>query len=174
MAASPDPVTEGIAYREMLIGLVDGADPVEVQTATIDLARTLSDEAGAALRVRPEPAEWSVFECLAHIVDAEIVMTARYRWVLAHDRPELAGYDQDLWIDRLQPSRQEPGQMLALFEALRRANVDLWQRTPVNERARAGLHAERGPETYAEMFTLIAGHDRFHLDQARRALAAVG
>lgn len=174
MAASPDPVTEGIAYREMLIDLVRGADPAVVQTQTIADARALLDAAGPALHVRPQPAEWSVFECVAHIVDAEIVMAARYRWVLAHDEPALAGYDQDLWIDRLRPTRQDPAPMLALFQALRGANVDLWGRTTDDQRARGGLHAERGRETYAEMFTLIAGHDRFHLEQARRALAAGG
>jgi hypothetical protein len=35
------------------------------------------------------------------------------------------------------------------------------------------MHAERGPETYDLSFRMIAGHDRFHLAQARRALAAV-
>jgi hypothetical protein len=35
------------------------------------------------------------------------------------------------------------------------------------------VHAERGPESYELTFRLIAGHDRFHLAQARRALAAV-
>jgi hypothetical protein len=43
----------------------------------------------------------------------------------------------------------------------------------VADRERFGVHRERGPESYALTFTLIAGHDRFHLAQARRALAAV-
>ena len=37
----------------------------------------------------------------------------------------------------------------------------------------AWLHAERGPETLELSFRLIAGHDRFHLAQAHRALDAV-
>jgi hypothetical protein len=36
-----------------------------------------------------------------------------------------------------------------------------------------GLHAERGPESYELTFRLLAGHDRFHLGQARRALDAL-
>jgi hypothetical protein len=35
------------------------------------------------------------------------------------------------------------------------------------------MHAERGPESYELTFRLIAGHDRFHLAQAERALDAV-
>ena len=57
--------------------------------------------------------------------------------------------------------------MLAAFEALRAANLDLWRRTPVEQRSRFGLHRERGPESYELTFKLLAGHDRFHLDQAR-------
>jgi hypothetical protein len=63
--------------------------------------------------------------------------------------------------------------MLELFAALRRANLDLWRRTPEELRDRFGLHRERGPESYRLTFTLIAGHDRFHLAQARRALEAL-
>ena len=49
----------------------------------------------------------------------------------------------------------------------------LWARTPEAERGRVGLHAERGPESYDLTFRLLAGHDRFHLAQARRALDAL-
>ncbi len=57
---------------------------------------------------------------------------------------------------------------------LRESNVALWKRTPPEHRARVGMHAERGPESYDLAFKMIAGHDRFHLAQAQRALDAVG
>jgi hypothetical protein len=60
-----------------------------------------------------------------------------------------------------------------LFEPLRAANLALWDRTPEEQRDRIGMHAERGPESYELTFRLIAGHDRFHLAQAERALDAV-
>jgi hypothetical protein len=60
-----------------------------------------------------------------------------------------------------------------VFEALRTANLALWRRSSPEQRARVGLHRERGPESYELMFRLLGGHDRVHLDQADRALAAV-
>jgi hypothetical protein len=36
-----------------------------------------------------------------------------------------------------------------------------------------GIHAERGRESFDLLFRMLAGHDRFHLAQARRALDAV-
>jgi hypothetical protein len=102
------------------------------------------------------------------------VSSARYRWILSHDEPPLPGYDQDLWVDALHAGRNDdPGELLALFEPLRRANVALWARSSEEDRARVGIHAERGPESYDLVFRLVAGHDRFHLTQARRSLGAV-
>ena len=63
--------------------------------------------------------------------------------------------------------------MLALFEPLRAADIELWRKTPAVDRARYGLHRERGPESYELTFKLTAGHDIFHFDQARRTLEQV-
>jgi hypothetical protein len=56
---------------------------------------------------------------------------------------------------------------------LRTANLALLAGTTPATWARTVRHPERGPESLRLMFTITAGHDRFHLAQARRALAAV-
>jgi hypothetical protein len=173
MRPSPDAVADPAGYQSHLIGLVGDRDPFEVQAATLRLMREILDAPVSALRERPERGEWSALECVAHIVDAEVVYSGRYRWILAHDTPELIGYDQDRWIERLHTPIEEPDDLLALFEPLRRANLALWTSTPVELRDREGLHRERGPESYGLSFTLVAGHDLLHLAQARRALAGV-
>jgi len=170
---TPDPVAEAAAYQDHLLGLLRDDDPAEVQAATTEAWRSLVAEAGDRVAERPEPDEWSVLECLGHAADAEIVYAGRYRWSVAHDEPPLIGYDQDLWVERLHHGRADPAELLALFEALRAANLAMWSRSTEQERARVGMHAERGPESYDLSFRLIAGHDRFHLAQARRALDAL-
>ena len=52
--------------------------------------------------------------------------------------------------------------------------AEVQSRTPPEERERFGLHAERGPESFDLLFRMLAGHDRFHLEQMRRTLEAVG
>jgi hypothetical protein len=171
---SPDPVSEPKAYQDHLLGLVGDDDPAEVQSGAPDRWRELLNRSGDHLAVRPEPSEWSVVECLGHAVDAEIVSTARYRWILAHDEPPLLGYDQDLWVDRLHAGRHDdPTALLSLLEPLRTANIALWTAASEADRARVGVHAERGRESFDLLFRMIAGHDRFHLAQAGRALDAV-
>ena len=171
--STPSEIDAPNEYRDMLLALVAGEDPAEVQAGTAAAFRSLVDQAADLVAVRPEPTEWSVLELVGHAADAEWVVGARYRWVLAQDEPDLAGYDQDLWVDRLRHLDDDPQRLLSLFEALRAANLDLWTRTPEEERERWGMHAERGPESFDVMFRMLAGHDRFHLDQAQRALDAV-
>lgn len=173
MQTSPDPVAEPKAYQDFLLALLGSDDPLLAQSMTPSAWEDVMAEAGDGLRTRPEPGEWSVLECLGHATDAEVVYGGRYRWILAHDEPPLIGYDQDLWVERLRHNEDDPAMLLALFRALREANLELWRRTPDSERPRVGVHAERGPESYELSFQIVAGHDRFHLDQARRAIAVV-
>jgi hypothetical protein len=169
---SPDPIVDPKAYQSYLLALLGPDDPAAVQERTAATLRALVDRAGPDLRTRPEPSEWSVLQCLAHIVDAEIVMSGRYRFVLAQDEPPLIGYDQDMWVDRLHGD-DDPTELLRVFETLRPANVSLWRAATAEQRARVGIHAERGPESFDLAFRMLAGHDRFHVAQAERALATV-
>ena len=170
--AAPDPVAQAAAYQQSLLAALGDDDPAEAQAQAPATIRAMLAAAGPRLRVRPAPREWSALLCLAHIVDAEVVMTGRYRWVLAHDRPELIGYDQDLWVDNLHDDADDPDALLRLFEPLRAANIALWQGSSAADRARLAVHRERGPESYELMFRMLGGHDRVHLAQAHRAIEA--
>ncbi len=170
---SPDPVASPDAYRTEILGWLGDDDPAVVQAATSDRLRAVVEAAGTRLRDRPAPSEWSVIECVGHLVDSEIVTAARIRWITAEDEPDIVGYDQDRWVDRLHHRDDDPDDLISLFEALRTANLRLWTASTKADRNRIGIHRERGPESYDLIWRLIAGHDRFHLAQADRALAAV-
>ncbi len=167
-----DPVAAPEAYRQFLLAALGDDDPAEVLALGPDNFRSLAEEAGSLLRVRPEAGEWSVAECLAHLTDGELILAGRYRWIVAEDEPEIVGYDQDLWVTRLDQVGDDQSTLLAVFTALRRWNLELWARRPVADRERIGRHRERGPESYDLSFRLNAGHDRVHFEQARRTLAA--
>ena len=169
-----DPVGDPDAYRRLLLGLLGDDDPAAVASATTTRLRGLVGAAGARLRDRPAPSQWSVMECLGHMVDGELVVASRMRWILAEDQPDIVGYDQDRWVATLHGRRDEdPAALIELFDVLRRANLRLWSTTPEAARSRLGRHRERGPESYELMWRLLVGHDRFHLGQAERALGAL-
>ena len=174
MTQPADPISSPDAYRASLLDALGADDPAVAQAETPAAIRALIVEAGDRLRTRPEPGEWSVLECIGHIFDSEVVVSARVRWILAEDEPDIVGYDQALWVAELRHNDDDPALLLSAFEALRRANLDLWARRSVADRQRVGRHRERGPESYEMTFRLSAGHDRIHLAPARGALAVAG
>jgi len=173
MTISLDPAKPGFEYQQLLLSYLGDDDPVEAQAQTPRILRALVAEAGPDLRTRPAPGEWSVIELIGHIVDGELSSSVRYRWIVAHDRPDLPGYDQDLWASRLHHEEADPDELLTAFEGLRALNLELWRRSPIEDRLRVGNHLERGPESYELTFALLAGHDRVHVEQARRTLEQV-
>jgi hypothetical protein len=167
-----DPVLEPDAYRRSLLAALGDQDPATVLAAGPSRARALLAAAGPLATRRPEPGEWSLQECLAHLADGELVVAARMRWIAAEEQPDIVGYDQDLWVTNLRQVDEDPELLLAAFEANRRWNLGLWARLSDADRARVGIHRERGPESIELMFRLAGGHDLVHFAQAERALEA--
>jgi hypothetical protein len=131
--------------------------------------------APAALLSTPEkPGKWSMLQVVQHLADAELVGAFRYRMILAHDRPELQGYDQDRWAEALGYAGSDLGEALDQLTVLRRANLRLLERATPAERRRVGIHAERGEESVDHLLRMYAGHDLVHLRQLARIAAAVG
>jgi DinB superfamily len=172
VALPVDPVTDPDAYRRLLLALLGDDDPAVVGATTTAHLRSLVAGAGDRLRDRPAPGEWSALECIGHLVDGELVVSGRLRLILAEDEPDIVGYDQDRWVARLHGPDDDPDQLIAQFDALRRANLRLWATVPAAARARVGVHRERGPESFELTWRLLMGHDRFHLAQAERALSS--
>jgi hypothetical protein len=173
MATSADALAAGRAYQQQLLALLGEDDPGTVQEQTESALRSVLNGAASDLRKRPAPAEWSVLEVLGHLVDAETVMSGRFRWTVSEDEPPLLGYDQDQWVARLRHNDDQPDELLAVFSAVRAANLRLWRQSSADDRQRVAMHAERGPESYDLMFRMLAGHDRFHLNQMRETLRQV-
>jgi hypothetical protein len=97
----------------------------------------------------------------------------RVRLILAQDRPQITGYDQDLWADRLNYAGADPDDAMSVFAILRRANLKLIDRAAPADLKRVGVHSERGEESIEYLVRLYAGHDLLHLRQIDRIRAAV-
>ena len=164
---------ETAAYVAALLELLGDSDPVAILEKTpADLQRFL-DTVPAEIITRPEaPGKWSIREVVQHLADSELVGGFRLRMVLAHDRPRLTGYDQDLWASRLAYTDVDVRDAFEQFAALRRGNVRLWRGLTPADLARVGVHGERGEESLEHMRRLYAGHDLLHLKQLERIRAA--
>jgi hypothetical protein len=175
LPSPPDPVTQVDAYIAFLFEILGPRDPLDVMAETPSAIRRLTEGVGQPGLTTPEaPAKWSLVQVVQHLADSEIVGAFRFRMVLAHDRPPIPGYDQDRWASRLRYQEADIVSALDLFTTLRAANLRLLRGTSVAERARFGMHAERGEESIEKMMGMYAGHDLVHLRQMTRIKAAIG
>jgi hypothetical protein len=166
-----DPVTEFEKYRSELLAALGGDDPVVVLRTSLDeVPRLIAAASAAQLRKSPAPGEWSPAQVLNHLADSDLVSAVRVRMIVTQDQPALAGYDQDAWTDRFGGLDTDPRETVERWQALRRANVRMFESLSDAEWQRVGLHSERGEESARLIVQLMAGHDRVHLDQFRRGL----
>lgn len=162
------------AYVAALLNTLGDRDPLEVLRDTPEKLRDAIASASLEELAIPESdGKWSMLQTVQHLADSELVGGFRFRMVLAHDRPALAGYDQDLWADRLGYQDSDPPTALGDFTTLRLANIRLFERATPDDRARIGIHAERGEESLAQLMRLYAAHDLVHLRQLERIRRAV-
>lgn len=162
------------AYVPAVLALLADRNPIVVLRETPSALRHAVDGLSPGHLRQPErPGKWSIGQVLHHLADSELVWAWRTRLILAHDRPPLTGYDQDLWANRLHYDEGEAGEALAVFTVLRQANLRLLERATPADLRRVGVHAERGEESLEHLVRLYAGHDLLHLRQIERVRGAV-
>lgn len=158
-------------YKARIQGLVTGKDPIAVQKQTPSrLAALISGVSAERLNARPAPNAWSVTELLAHLSEAEITASWRYRQMLEHDGCPLAPYGQDLWAAVGGYAERNPEDSLQLFRLLRQSNLQMFDKLTPEQWLRHGIHAERGEMTVKELAHQIAGHDVNHVAQIEAIL----
>lgn len=163
---------QGQAYTAAILGLLGDTDPMSVLETTASNLKAAIKGLPKDRLIKPEaPGKWSIAAVVQHLADSEIVWGWRMRMVLAHDRPEITGYDQDAWADRLGYMQADAHAALREFEVLRGMNLRLLRRCSPADLQRVGVHNERGEESVAHMMKMYAGHDLLHLRQVRRQVA---
>ena len=165
---------EAGAYTRALVELLGDREPLRVLRGTPAAVRKAVDGLGDAQLSAPEAeGKWSVRHVVRHLADSELVWSNRLRFVLAHDRPTLVGYDQDAWAHRLRYHEADLAHALEELTVVRRGNLALLRDLSDEEMERVGIHEERGEESLAHMLKLYAGHDLLHLRQIERIKAVV-
>ncbi len=166
--------TQAQVYIAAILAALGARDPLEVLREMPGALRNAIAGLSPAQLATPEaPGKWSMCQVVQHLSDSDIVGAFRFRMVLAQDSPTLAGYDQDLWVERVHRNDTDIETALIELTALRQANVRLLERLTPEELDRVSLHAERGPESLGHMVRLYAGHDIVHLRQLARIRKAV-
>lgn len=166
-----DPVTEFERYRDEILAQLGDDDPLTVLRESLAaLTELMRATPGEQWNRSPAPDEWSPWQVLVHLADAEAVMGLRVRMIVTQDRPIIVGYDQDAWAARFARLDPDPQATFKRWRVLREANLRLYESLTPDEWERVGVHTERGDESARLVVKLAAGHDRAHLDQLRQGL----
>ena len=162
-------------YIQRILGLVEGKDPLQVQSETAKkLAKLIKPLSRKQLSARPEPGKWSIAEILAHLADGEIVDAWRLRLVIGQNGAPIQAFDQNVWAETFDYPRRDPKVSLETFRVLRENNLRMLKALPKDLWENHGMHSERGKETVAHIVSMFAGHDLNHLAQVERIAKAGG
>ncbi len=156
----------GPVIPDRYLAALGGDDPfLAMFEAPQRLRKLLKGLTENQLSRRPAPGKWSIKEIVAHLADGEVVTGSRYLFIAAHEKPAIASYDQDLFVEKLGVANATTEELVADFEMARAVNLGLLVRLPDEAFARVGVHSERGEESIDSIVRLYAGHDRVHLEQ---------
>ncbi|MDQ1443754.1 MAG: hypothetical protein QOI20_218 [Acidimicrobiaceae bacterium] len=142
-----------------------------LKTTARDLVSLTSGVTRAALDRRPAPREWSAAMVLTHLAEAELVYANRIKLALVEDRPHFPPVVPDAIVERLSRVDEDVKETLARWRVNREHAVRLLESLEEPEWRRPAVHPTRGELSLRQVVSLLADHDRNHLDQLRKAVS---
>ncbi len=117
----------------------------------------------------PAPGKWNIRQIAQHTVDAEIVVSGRFRAIAGEDGSPIQAFNQDLWAANMNYAKRPMEHVVPLFSALRHANAAMLRALPDSAWQQHGVHSERGPQTLVDLLNLYIRHGENHACAIREA-----
>jgi hypothetical protein len=125
------------------------------------------------LSARPLPGKWTAREIVHHLADSEMTSAIRLRKLLAEENPQIQGYDQDVYAERLNYNERPVGPALDALRGARSTTAQLLDLMTDRDWSRGGTHSESGPYSITDWLRIYAAHAHDHAAQIRRLRAAL-
>lgn len=120
---------------------------------------------------RPEGGGWTAREIVHHLADSEITSAIRLRRLVAEDAPEIQGYNEELFAQRLYYDKRPVAGALAALRVARETTAELLTHLDEADWTREGTHSESGRYSVETWLEIYAAHAHDHAEQLRRARA---
>ena len=151
-----------------LAELIDNylAGPRSLRQAVAGLSRE-------QLLARPVPGKWSTLEVVCHLADFDPILADRMKRVIAEERPQLVGADENRFAAALAYHQRDLEEELTIIERTRSQMARILRTLPAEALRRVGVHNERGPRTLEDLLTGASNHVPHHVKfiaDKRRAL----
>jgi hypothetical protein len=138
------------------------------------LAHAVSRLTERQLDHKPSDGGFSAREVIHHTADSEMTSAIRLRRLVAEDRPQITGYDPDVFAARLHYTSRPVQPSLDAIKAARQSTLSILESLSEAEWDRAGIHNEMGEYSIDTWLEVYAAHCHDHADQVRRAVAEGG
>jgi uncharacterized damage-inducible protein DinB len=165
----PD-ATEYAAPYETYVRLVPDGNIVTLlgrqMDETLALLRDVPESVG---ETRHAPYTWSVKEVVGHIADCERIFAGRAFRFARGDTTELPGMDEHLYIRHARSDARTLTDLLDEYEAIRRSTRLFFRSLDDEAWLRSGV-ANGFPVTVRALASIIAGHERHHVNILRSRL----
>jgi len=135
--------------------------------ATVATLRAEVRGLGGEARWQPADGEWSVNECVGHLLECERrAFAGRIRTILKTDGVLLGGWDPAAGAVEQQDNDADPIELVEAFAAQRREGIALVRSLSQADLSRVGIHPKIGPLRIDELLGAWVHHDRNHVRQA--------
>ena len=132
------------------------------------LKAALAEVPQEAIKFKPAPTEWSVYEIIIHIADSESNAALRARKLIVEPGGTLMGYDQDKWTDTLKYHEHDLEDALEVTRLARKTTYELLKRQPNEVFTHSITHPEyEAPYTFEQWVNNYSAHIPGHIEQIK-------
>ena len=150
-------------YRHYIQEL-GNVDLFEILNASFeDLMETVKDLSEEKMIFRYEEGKWTIKELLQHLIDTERIMTYRALRFSRNDSTELAGFDENWYVDNSYGNDRNAVDLVEEFTCTRRASISLFKSFTDEMLLMSGT-ANESDVTVRALGFIIAGHQMHHLN----------
>jgi hypothetical protein len=126
------------------------------------------------VRARPVPGKWSTLEVVCHLADFEPILADRMKRIIALEKPQLFGADENRFASALAYHDRDLDEELTIIESTRRQMARILRTLESSALERVGVHNERGPRTLEQMLTGAIQHIPHHVAFVQAKRKALG
>ena len=117
---------------------------------------------------------WSIQQIVMHLLDADLIWSARMKSIIAEENPTIVGYDESKFSDRLLCEDRDAPSAMRLFDLNRRQFSRVLRKLPESAFSRTGQHKERGTISLGQCLQWMVEHVDHHIAFIRRKRDKLG
>ncbi|HEY1922134.1 MAG TPA: DinB family protein [Tepidisphaeraceae bacterium] len=107
--------------------------------------------------------QWSIQQIVLHLMDDELIWTARMKSIIVEENPQILGFDESKFAAKLFPEEQDAEVAVQILDLNRRQFSAVLRKLPDSAFTRTAQHQDLGVITLEQSFQWTAEHLDHHI-----------